>query len=310
MRILALACTVMALMAGRCLAAEPANYAQMSNAALVEALAGLDNQQPGQEFMAIGGEFDATEAAIKAECPPKAPTATELAAWTRNHQPGAVVYPPRPGLTLSPLAGEIVRRGAPILPDLLAHLSDPRQTRYLLSTEEFGPGAREGAWQSGAMFALFTDCFDPRRGKPPFCIANLINAVPPTRYAAVGDLAFFLAGQIVNRDYYMYGYVPSGGVKFNSPLLTPDLASRARRDWSGFKTQAALRKQLLADGRSTTGGEDRRRGAWLRFRYYFPGDYAALTGADARARDAVVGRICPDRAPNHPKQAPPPAGAG
>ncbi|MDB5440518.1 MAG: hypothetical protein JWM33_2945 [Caulobacteraceae bacterium] len=303
MRILAPACMLMALMAGRCLAAEPADYAQLSNAALVEALAGLDNQQPGQELTAIWAEFDASQAAILAECPPKAPTAIELAGWTRNHQPGAVVYSPRPGVTSSPLAGEIIRRGAPILPDLLAHLTDPRQTRYLLSSADSAlTGGRQGAWQTGAMFAMVTDCFDPRRGKPPGdCLSGNFDAVPPTRYAAVGDLAFFLAGQIVNRDYYLSGYVPSGGVSFNSPLLTPDLASRARRDWSGFKTQAALRKQLLADGRSTTGGEARRRGAWLRFRYYFPSDYAALTAADARARDAVVGRICAERAPDFPK---------
>lgn len=117
-------------------------------------------------------------------------------------------------------------------------------------------------------------------------LANL-PPMPESYYARIGDVCFVLVGQIVNRRLNVGEYVPTMGMRVNSPVIAPSLALETRRDWSGL-TAAQHRASLLADiaaAPETGWGADDADSALARLRFYYPDAYAGLTGTDANKRE-------------------------
>jgi hypothetical protein len=190
----------------------------------------------------------------------------------------------------------VMRNGLAALPALIRHLDDKRPTRLVV-----GRDLRRDPSVIGGQ--LFTQEYDPRHHGSPqslcdrgiFC-GKQRSFVKP--YAVkIGDVCFVLVGQIVNRQLNAVRYQPTGLLLVNSPVETPALAKRVRADWSGIGEQG-VKNALLADlsatpGRPRPGGGRAaaeltfvQTGALRRLRFYFPGAYAALSGADAEKRAA------------------------
>lgn len=175
---------------------------------------------------------------------------------------------------------ELVRRGAGALPALLAHLGDARPTGIVISQ------VSESMTVGGNFFA---DEYDPRgrSAQPDSCAAaGTCRRFDGTYTVKVGDVCEVLIGQIVNRRLDAVRYQPSWIVYVNSPVETPPLAQRIRKDWDGLDANAH-RKSLLFDLRSADDmdGWHGYRDALLRLRFYHPRAYARLRGADLRKRE-------------------------
>lgn len=187
----------------------------------------------------------------------------------------------------SPVMIEIVRRGAPIIPALLAHLSDSRVTGLVLDPSRLHLNGFSGR---------FTNTYDYRfheDGPQPAGVnskeAALARGAWP--YAVrVGDLCFVALGQIVNRRLYVAGPDFGNGIIYagvfsldvNSPVESPSLAAAARADWGGITSAdfaAWLKRDALSDRRSsaprrTQGGGwlpgIKPLGALVRLLFYYP----------------------------------------
>jgi hypothetical protein len=174
---------------------------------------------------------------------------------------GGVLGAPKPAV--SPVVRDLVRIGVAALPDLIDHLSDRRETKLKF-------GGFMGMWHS--------DEYDPRR-RPAQKYEpgrQVCPAYDPTkeRYVSgytlrVGDLCFVAIGQIVNRNLLAVRYQPSGCLVINSPVETPALAEKVRRDWSGLTAQQHKRS-LVRDALAPAFDADPL--AAVRLLYYYPDD--------------------------------------
>jgi hypothetical protein len=185
---------------------------------------------------------------------------------------GGVLGVPPPATT--PQMRELVRRGVAALPALIAHLGDARPTKFSVGGGDF------------YMFRLFQDEYDPRTHTPlqqcaPDCTSG--RDFQGSYTVRVADICFALIGQIVGRRLDAVRYQPTQGLVVNSPLETPDLADRVRRDWRDL-SPSDFRAFLLAE---VAGAH------WLwqaapaltRLRFYYPADYAALRGGGRAWRE-------------------------
>jgi hypothetical protein len=147
-----------------------------------------------------------------------------------------------PGPPASPVLTEIVRRGLPIVPTLLEHLTDGRPTRIVLDPAELALGGSSGP---------FTNVYDYRfhqGGTRPANVNSSTEAAPTGQWpytVRVGDLCFVALGQIVNRRYFVVGPDFGNGqaydgivlLEINSPVERPELAAAARADWGRMTAQ-------------------------------------------------------------------------
>ena len=190
--------------------------------------------------------------------------------------------------TVPPDMREIVRRGMAAMPALLSHLDDTRPTALLIGDD---------AKSRIPLFHYYNDEYRPRVKPAGPCDKSCYdNGRPFTgpHIVTVGDVCFVLIGQIVNRPLMAARYQPTAILFVNSPTQSPELAARVRADWQGA-TATDLEASLLSDLRTAPidGMAD---SALRRLRLYYPQTYAALTGDDAKKRDAFEAR---EKAP-HP----------
>jgi len=181
---------------------------------------------------------------------------------------------------VDPAMRELVRRGAAALPALLAHLDDARPTRLIVGSET-GPLETFGG-------QFFAEEYDPRYTEPQqidcFSGAACRSFEHPYQ-VKIGDVCEVLVGQIVNRVLLAVRYQPTAIVLVNSPVETPALAARIRKDWQDVDA-AALEASLLSDLRSESELDEWHgyRATLVRLRFYYPKTYAALAGENLRKR--------------------------
>jgi hypothetical protein len=157
-----------------------------------------------------------------------------------------------------PAMRELVRLGVAALPELLNHLSDPRNTGLVIN-----PGGFMGSWHS--------DEYSPRYDDPARQQAGVNSGQERDCHKEyrlrVGDLCYVAVGQIVNRGLWAVRYQPTLCQVINSPVQTPALAAAARQDWSGL-TAEQHQESLVAD--ALGGGLSADPGALVRLYYYYP----------------------------------------
>jgi len=181
---------------------------------------------------------------------------------------------------VDPAMRELVRRGVAAVPALLAHLDDARPTRLTV-------GSKTAPLETfGGQF--FAEEYDPRNSEPQQidCFSNnTCRSFEKPYRVKIGDVCEVLIGQIVNRVLLAVRYQPTAIVLVNSPVETPALAARIRKDWQGVDA-TALEASLLSDLRSEAELDDWHgyRAALVRLRFYYPKTYAALAGDDLRKR--------------------------
>jgi hypothetical protein len=179
---------------------------------------------------------------------------------------------------------ELVRRGASALPSLIEHHGDKRTTK--LTVGSYSP--RSTAYVPGSFFFMlqyFGDEYDPRTGPTLFQqkraefgdhdkILNQFEHAFEEPYAVkVGDVCYFLIGQIVNRALIPVRYQPSAILVVNSPIEAPVLVEEVKRD-CGDVDSNRLMLSLLADVHAD------RRTALSRLRFYYPAEYERQIAAD------------------------------
>lgn len=164
---------------------------------------------------------------------------------------------------VSPVMRELVRRGSAVLPALIAHLQDARETSLIVGADGF----LSALWLS--------DEYDPRNLDPrqwPAGVNKEARQLPGPRHVdyyvlKVGDECFEAIGQIVNRNLRPLRYQPTACLVINSPVMTPALARAVEQEWSGC-TSDELRQSLVQDVQSDQ--MDRSAMALVRLCFYYP----------------------------------------
>lgn len=177
-----------------------------------------------------------------------------------------------PASKTPPQMRELARRGATVLPQLIGHLDDKRPTKLTIGNDFF-------------MFRYFSDEYDPKtrvRYDPLHPRKHLERYFDDGYTVKIGDVCYALIGQIVNRDLSPVRYQPTAGLVINSPVETPVLVERVRKDWGGLDV-AAHKAFLIGDAQS--GDRVWEFGpALVRLRFYYPDDYKRLKTGDLRKR--------------------------
>jgi hypothetical protein len=247
--------------------AQEIDYSRASIEQLIDGLTLISAPAPGIDGGAVYSAFIADDA------PPK-------------FMVGLLGVPPP---TIPPQMRELVRRGAQALPALIRHLSDERPTRLTVGF----PGRGDWWVMGGLGFSTEYDARDrtsPRLIRLVDCRKSHCAAgeFPDHTYVVrVGDVCYVLVGQIVNRFLIAVRYQPTGIIIINSPIHTPILIDRIKKDW-GALDAAGHEASLLSDLR-----EGKNQWDWAdvlaRLRFYYPSAYAALSGEDLRKREAWGG---------------------
>ena len=215
------------------------NLASIPVEKLIDDLTLIDSQAPGLHGTAIVNGFIAEDKPLQFG--------------------GGVLGSPAP--KVPPAMRELVRRGVAALPHLIEHLGDRRPTKLTLGKDFF-------------MFREFHDEYDMRfrSTQMPYLPRYAKEKSFLSSYTIkVGDVCYALIGQIVNRNLLPVRYQPTAGLIINSPIESPELIDRVKKDWSGLD-EKAHKESLLADAQY---GED----LWVfgpalaRLRFYYPADY-------------------------------------
>jgi hypothetical protein len=183
-----------------------------------------------------------------------------------------------PPPTIPPAMRELVRRGVAVLPELIAHLDDARPTRLIVNRNP-----------DDYLFRYFSNEYSAKRDGVWACTANCLEKDFDDPYTVrVGDVCYALIGQIVGRSLDAVRYQPTGGLIVNSPLQAPELIAWVRRHWQGL-TAESFRAFLLDEAAAATDslGPAGANKALLRLRFYYPADYAALSGTSRAWRDKL-----------------------
>ena len=278
MRPFAVALACCALCATPSLAADP-DYSTAPLDRLIDDLALIDSAVPGVTSQATYESFIAVD---------------ERPVFTGGvlgiQQPDGSVRPIQaPDVPLQ--MRELARRGIHTLPILIRHLNDTRPTKLSI-----GGSILDGGF---FMFQLFGDEYDPRARPASAARGRGLTFKErsfDSRYAVkIGDICYVLIGQIVNRNLLAARYQPSAGLVVNSPIETPSLIDRIKKDWGDLDAQAH-EKSLLDDVRAS----DQIyffSGALKRLRFYYPSAYTALQGDDAKKRALFEAQEASRRAP-------------
>jgi hypothetical protein len=217
---------------------------------LVDALAEIDSQAPGLHGTASVLGF------IAEDKPPQFE--------------GGVLGSPAP--KTPPQMRELARRGATVLPQLIAHLDDKRPTKLTIGKDFFS-------------FRYFSDEYDPKtrpKKEQPHPRDNLEKNFDGGYTVKIGDVCYALIGQIVNRRLSPVRYQPTAGLVINSPIEASALIERVKKDWGGVDV-AAHKASLIVDAQS--GDQVWAFGpALVRLRFYYPDDYKRLKNGDLKKR--------------------------
>jgi hypothetical protein len=160
-----------------------------------------------------------------------------------------IVEPP----TVQPIR-EIVKHGYQIIPLLLEHLTDLRTTRCEISF----PHMIILGEHLDMLEADFPQSFDFDSGWKE----------GRTHQVTVGDLCYVSLGQIVNRNYSAFYYLPSLMTIVNSPAINPKVAEKARNLWSACDRVHHI--NLLVSDLTDTQILWRRADAITRLLFFFP----------------------------------------
>lgn len=187
---------------------------------------------------------------------------------------GGVLNSPAP--ENRPQMRELVRRGAPVLLQLIAHLDNKRLTKLTIGKDFF------------FAFRIFSDEYDPktRPKNGPFYGRERLEKNFDGEYTVkIGDVCYALIGQIVNRRLLPVRYQPTAGLVINSPIEVPALVERVKKDWGGVDV-AAHKASLIADAQF--GDHVYWFGpALVRLRFYYPEDYKRLKAGALKKRIAA-----------------------
>jgi hypothetical protein len=155
---------------------------------------------------------------------------------------------------------ELVKRGAPALPQLISHLSDKRPTHETIKHQSI----------VGAM--LFPDEYDYNfrtcKSPPQDVNRNDFKGGRNWHTVTVGDLCFLALGQIVNRRFYPARAQHTMCIMISSPTASEALLKATRKEWSGITLDR--HKQSLVRDFVEPDTENRLVGACLRLGYYYP----------------------------------------
>ncbi len=159
---------------------------------------------------------------------------------------------------------ELVKMGVDALPVLLNHVDDPRKTGMTVH-------GYVGEYYDGRYPTTAKEIFSARQ------------KAPVDHTVRVGDMCYFVIGQIVNRDLqpipaaFPLG-TPMGGEmgppEIHSPILTPNLAAHVRKDWSGLTKEQHI-ESLLADYHAVDYTMRPLEGL-KRFAFYYPKESEAI----------------------------------
>jgi hypothetical protein len=176
------------------------------------------------------------------------------------HFEGGILGSPKP--KTSSVMRELVSRGATVLPELIKHIDDNRETHIVV--------ANRAIWHSNE--------YDPRSSDPKNLPTGL--ALAPggrdvlndrdlmSKYTLrVGDLCFVAIGQIVNRNLFVARYQHTMCFVLSSPVHTPELAAAVKRDWAGL-TIEQHKKSLMQD--ALTKFPSKAPSAIVRLLFYYP----------------------------------------
>jgi len=161
---------------------------------------------------------------------------------------------------------ELVRRGAAVLPNLITHLQDDRETGLKIIQ-----GGHLGVMGHADEYHARHD--DPKRW-PPGVTSGMELFAGWSKHVdeyvvKVGDLCYVAVGQIVNRQLRAIRYQPTGCWVVNSPVATPSLAAAVKHDWSGV-TAEEHKQSLMRLGTGDWWIADS--GAVKRLCFYYPRD--------------------------------------
>jgi hypothetical protein len=200
------------------------------------------------------------------------PTAIATAFLANEDEPefaGGILGSPAPHA--NPAMKRLVQLGVDAIPVLISHLDDNRPTKLKVGrqgpvtskwfAEEYDPRKRVKSNESAADLALDSKNTFGRSFNDDYVVK-------------VGDVCYVLIGQIVNRNLLAVRYQPSGCMVVNSPIESPDLAIRVKRDWDGLTKQEHV-ASLTFDLENSDGAWDGKP-ALTRLRYYYPATLANL----------------------------------
>jgi hypothetical protein len=248
------------------------DYSRRSVTQLIDDLTQIDSQAPGIDSAAVYRGFIADDG------------------------PGSFamgvlgVAPP----TVPPQMRELVRRGPIALPELVRHVNDKRPTKLEVGNKD----SDQSTHQVGVDYfwwTAFGEEYDPRlrnvlteedlKSQPRKSDLPEWKNFQGRYTVKVGDVCYVLIGQIVSRHLLAVRYQPSAGLVVNSPIETPALAEKVRKDW-GDADAEMLKASLLADIRVKNDQKGFNQSLYAinpalqRLRLYFPDAYNALQGDD------------------------------
>lgn len=251
------ALALMAMSSGPTLALD---YSAQSSEQLIDELTALDAQAPGIDDSGVYDAFMAEDIMPEFR--------------------GGLLPVDTP--SIPPQMRELVRRGVIALPDLIAHLNDKRPTKLLV-------GGIDPMETVGGQF--YADEYDARdlQAKVSSCsMTNSCRSFDHKYSVKIGDICEVLVGQIVNRKLLAVRYQPTAILYVNSPIESPSLVERIRKEWNGLDAKAH-EASLLSDLRESDDDISSWRSyrdALVRLRFYYPKTYAALSGKDLVKRNA------------------------
>jgi hypothetical protein len=248
------------------------DYSKRSTTQLIDDLAKIDSQSPGIDSAAVYRGF------------------------IPDDNPGSFVMgvlgvaPPK----VPPPMLELVRRGPLALPELVKHVGDKRPTKLQVGNKD----SDSSTHQVGVDYfwwTAFGEEYDPRlrnvlteeelKSQPRKSDLPAWKNFQGRYTVKVGDVCYVLIGQIVSRHLLAVRYQPSAGLVVNSPIETPALAEKVRRDWGNADAEM-LKASLLTDIRVKNDEKGINQSfysinpALQRLRLYFPDAYNTLQGDD------------------------------
>jgi hypothetical protein len=140
---------------------------------------------------------------------------------------------------------DIAERGALAVPTLLDHLTDRRRTRIMYCVHG-SPFDLEAVRTVSRL--SFAEEYDPRNESRPYLLRDLARESAPLGdcyYFTVGDICFYMLGQIVNRRYAPISMLGTEAFVL-SPTQSPGLAKIVSDEWSGL-TEDGYRSGLELD---------------------------------------------------------------
>jgi len=176
------------------------------------------------------------------------------------------------GLKTNDALTELVALGPMALPHLLRALDNQTPTKLAM---DHG-GGMGGQWYGREVFIHRASPREVavRDAHPEFFAeeGDIFGEANVSHHQiTIGDVAFVIIGQIVNRPYEAARYQPTACRVINSPTHDPELARLVHEIWQGDDAAKTLLDSLLTDFQTRGwGSEAIQAGAAMRLLFYFP----------------------------------------